>query len=143
MENLAKFYNQFLQMLIRKSGIGIGEDTERYLIVKAKASGNLRFYLKKEPAAPIFSSFSSDSMLTLVAVFFPYYGHKNFDEYDHSFYSYSSIPSEHLQRIDRSFPLFRDKIYILPNVTIYSDGEIEELFETDENGIYKHKSARA
>ena len=143
MENLAKFYNQFIQMLIRKSGIGIGEDTERYLIVKAKASGNLRFYLKKEPAAPIFSSFSSDSMLTLVAVFFPYYRNKNFDEYEHSFYAYSSIPHEHLQRIDQSFPLFRDKIYVLPNVTIYSDGEIEELFETDENGIYKHKSARA
>ena len=44
METLEKLHNNFVKMLIRKCGIGIGEDTESYVIVKPKATGTIKFY---------------------------------------------------------------------------------------------------
>ena len=44
METLEKLHNNFVKMLIRKCGIGIGEDTESYVIVKPKTTGTIKFY---------------------------------------------------------------------------------------------------
>lgn len=141
MEMLKKLHNEFVQMLIRKCGIGIGEDTKSYVIVKPKETGTIKFCLDMASNEPmsnkvvnkyIYYNFNLSALFTSISDSVCYDGF--------NIYSYDFTP-EHLRRIiDHNYALIKDSLYVLPNVKIYNNDDLEFLFEIDDDGIRKYQS---
>lgn len=146
MDTLKKLHKNYLDMLIRKAGIGVGEDTESYLVVKSLKDGYLRFYLDIE-------YFDSDTVLQNFQETQKYIGYKLkllafFSSFDDSFHycgldsrAFTSIPKNFKNRIGRNYSIQKNNWYILPNVEVYSNGNIDILYEIDKNGIRKYQPA--
>lgn len=127
-------------MLIRKCGIGIGNNTKSYVIVKPKTTGTIKFCLDMA---------SNESMSNKVVNKYIYYNFNLFAVFTSisdsvcydgfNIYSYDSTP-EHFRRIiDHNYALIKDSLYVLPNVKIYNNDSLEFLFEIDNNGIRKYQ----
>lgn len=145
METLQKLHREFIKMLIRKCGIGIGEDTEEYIIFRAKEIGVIRFFLDKfcvKPKDPCNNTYyvKYDYELKLKAYFSSLYDTSYFDNICAQAYSSVFIPEEYLRRLDSTYHLARNHIYVLPNMPIYSNNNIEKLFIISKNGIRKYQS---
>lgn len=140
METLEKLHNNFIQILIRKCGIGIGEDTKSYVIIKPKATGTIKFYadltsnevirnMKKN--SYIYYNYKLSALFTSISDSACYEG---FNIHDYNF------TPEHLRRIiGHNYALIKDSIYVLPNIKIYNNDDLEFLFEIDDDGIRKYQ----
>ena len=140
METLEKLHNNFIRMLIRKCGIGIGEDTESYIIIKPKTTGTIKFYAdltsnevihNKKEKSYIYYNYKLSALFTSISDSVCYEGF--------NIHNYNFTP-EHLRRIiDYNYALIKDSLYILPKIRIYNNDDIEFLFEIDKNGIRKYQ----
>ena len=127
-------------MLIKRCGIGIGDDTKSYVIVKPKETGTIKFYAdltsnevirNKKKNGYIYYNYKLSALFTSISDSACYEG---FNIHDYNF------TPEHLRRIiGHNYALINDSIYVLPTVKIYKNDDLEFLFEIDDDGIRKYQ----
>ena len=145
METLKKLHSNFIQMLIRKCGIEISKDTESYLVIKSIKEGYWRFYLSIEhiDSDKEFQNLQEthnyiDCKLNLLAVFSSF--DEPFNYYGIDSRAFTNIPENFKNRIGRNYLIKKNNWYILPDIKILNNDNLDVFFKIDNNGIRKYQS---